>query len=483
MFKICSTSAGRQWMRIFRSKTFTDTTNTSYNRSIFLYTSCALHRIHRFHTKKTKQQQLTSFSADDIFLCRWQLLPKFLTNHTQCWHNSVSQKDCSLSKNVKKNKKLIENSANKCQMQSTCLLCVSVPQTKTDSSALTQIEQQCCAFSEQKRAPSANRTAPECFVFHSPEPSDEKQSVAEVGARCPDPCFDQANLSSSNAISPDSNSSSSTGNLSQFEHVLPTVAPLTQWRKSLLNQSEHSKFKRKKFFQRVRTGTSQPRTEKQNDSKTASNLFNKRICYRLLCARFCQQFWFLCRLNKYDTRWSRDALCFCASHGAVSRVTPWTAPLERWALCTRKPEQRLRWVEVRFSDVSYTNECGSSDVFQSLPETDVVNFSWGLNTSQRWNKILCMWGGGSWGTHSLLASCSQLSQFGSAWFLVTFRPLKVHPLPNKTSLFFFRLLTTKRGNFRVRISLLLLWFAQDRAVTTDIRWEPTWKPCNEAGLQ
>ena len=59
-----------------------------------------------------------------------------------------------------KNKKLIENSANKCQMQSTCLLCISVPQTNTDSSALTQIEQRCCDFSVQKRAPSANRTAP-----------------------------------------------------------------------------------------------------------------------------------------------------------------------------------------------------------------------------------------------------------------------------------------------------------------------------------
>ncbi len=80
------------------------------------------HRIYRNSHKKKQKQQLTSSSADDIFLCRQQLPPNFLTNHMLCWHNSVSQKDCSLNfvPKLSKNKKLIENSVNKCQMQSTC---------------------------------------------------------------------------------------------------------------------------------------------------------------------------------------------------------------------------------------------------------------------------------------------------------------------------------------------------------------------------
>ncbi len=79
-----------------------------------------------------------------------------------CWHNSVSQKECCLNfvPNLSKSKKLIENSPNKWQMQSTCLLCISVPQKSTESSVLTQIEQWCCDFLAQKWAPSAKRIAP-----------------------------------------------------------------------------------------------------------------------------------------------------------------------------------------------------------------------------------------------------------------------------------------------------------------------------------
>ncbi len=75
------------------------------------------------------------------------------------------------SKPVKKQ----ENNDNKWETQSTYLLCVLVPQPNTDSSELTQIEQQCCDFSAQKWAPSANRTAP-----WSPSPRAQKQFALQA---------------------------------------------------------------------------------------------------------------------------------------------------------------------------------------------------------------------------------------------------------------------------------------------------------------
>ena len=119
-----------------------------------------------------KLKTKTHFFIGRRHFCRQQLLPKFLTNHTHCLHVPVSQKDCCLNcvterlllefcpKTCQKIVTKQENTDNKLQMLRTWLLCVSVPQTNTDSLVLTQIEWQCSEILVQKRAPSANRTAP-----------------------------------------------------------------------------------------------------------------------------------------------------------------------------------------------------------------------------------------------------------------------------------------------------------------------------------